>query len=234
MSNFNAKTLPSQAQGKRPDPLEEGSYPARLVQIILLGTQTPAPFKGEQKPPRLTIRATYELLDEFMKDEEGNDLPDRPRWISEEFPFMSLRADLAKSTKRYYALDPEDKSDGDWSKLLTAPCIVTITKSQGKDGNIYNNVSAVSAMRPKEAAKAPELVNPTLIWDFYSPDIEVFKAFPEWLQTKIKEAVDFDGSDLQSALEGGQVVRSKVGSQEEKKPSKPLVDNSDEEEQEDW
>lgn len=226
---FNAKKLPAAAASdrKRPDPLDSGSYPARVVQMVILGVQASRPYKGEEKPPRLTIRITYEMLDEFMKDEEGNDLDDKPRWLSEEFPFMSLKADLAKSTKRYFALDPDDKADGDWSKLIGAPCVVTIVQEADKRpgiDRIYEKVANVSAMRPKEAAKAPELKNPPLVWDFYNPDLDVFKNFPDWVQEKIKSAVDYPGSKLEQLLESN----TKQVQVETK------VEKVQEEESEDW
>jgi len=241
---FNAKKLPASSSAssnkKRPDPLESGSYPARVVQLIILGVQDQGSFKGEAKPPRLSIRVTYEILDEFMKDEDGNDLEDKPRWLSEEFPFMSLKADLAKSTKRYYAIDPDDKADGDWSKLIGAPCVVTVVQEADKRpgvDRIYEKVANVSAMRPKEAAKAPELKNPPLVWDFYDPDLEVFTKFPEWIQNKIKGAVDYEGSKLAQLLEGavdGKVEKKDSGgAKTEKAPQRPAPE-ADEGDGEDW
>jgi hypothetical protein len=226
---MNAKKLPMSggSDKKRPDPLDSGSYPARLVQIVGLGVQPQREFKGETKPPRLSVRLTYEFLDEFMKDEEGNDLEDKPRWLSEELPFMSLKADLAKSTKRYFALDPEDTADGDWSKLVGAPCVVTVVQEADKRpgvDRIYEKVANVSSMRPKEAAKAPELKNPPLVWDFYDPDVGVFNDFPEWLREKIKGAVDYPGSALEKALGGGVAPKVDKGSQKEMKASKAPVD----------
>ena len=200
---LNAKKLPKAAGGKRPDPLEPGSYPARLVQLIVLGIQKERPYKGEEKAPRLNVYLTYEFLDEFLKDEDGNDQEDKPRWLSEQIPFLSLSADKAKSTKRYFALDPDDKADGDWSQLVGAPCVVTVVneadKRPGMD-RIYEKISAVSAMRPKEAAKAAELKNAPKIFDFYDPDIDVFNALPDWLQEKIQSAVDYEGSKLEKLL----------------------------------
>jgi len=205
--SLNARTLPvAQSNNfKRPDPLEAGTYPARLVQVVLMGVQKERPYMGEEKAPRLRIRLTYEFLDEFLKDEDGNDLEDKPRWLSEELPFLSLKADLAKSTKRYYALDPESRSEGDWLQLLGAPCMVTVvTEASKKPGSdvVYNNVASVSSMRPKEAAKAPDLKNPSVAFDFYAPTKEAWEVLPEWLQEKIKEAVDFVGSPLEAFLNG--------------------------------
>ena len=222
---FNAKKLPAPPSNReRPPALEAGSYPARLVQLVNIGVQTQRPYKGEEKPPRLMMRLTYELLDEFLKDDEGEDRLDKPRWLSEEFTFMSLQQDLAKSTKRYYALDAEDTADGDWTQLVGRPCMLTIvTEKDKRPGNdtIYEKIASVSAMRPKEAAKAPELVNPPLIWDFYNPDIEVFKSFPDWIQIKIKDAVDFEGSALAEALGG--MSRKEVGEGSQKTKKAPVA-----------
>ena len=226
--SLNAKKIPSNnTGGNRPDPLEPGTYPARLVQILTLGVQKQRPYKGEEKPPVLELMLTYEMLDEFMKNEDGEDLEDKPRWLSETFAFHNLSAELAKSTKRYYALDANGEHDGDWSKLIGAPCMVTVTQSEGKGANvgrIYENVASVSAMRPKEASKAPELVNPPKVFDFYDPDMEIFGALPEWLQNKMKDALDFEGSALDLALNGGKVKAKKAV-----KAPEP-----DEDEEEEW
>jgi hypothetical protein len=210
---LNAKQLPYSGGNSKITVLEPGTYPARLVNIVLLGVQAQREYKGETKPPVLEIMLTYELLDEFMKDEDGNDIEDKPRWVSERIPFYNLNSERAKSTKRYYALDSAGEHDGDWSKLVGTPCMITVTISEGHGKNAgkkYENVANVSAMRPREAAKAPDLVNPAKVFDFYSPDLEVFNSLPEWVQNKIKEAVDFDGSDLQALLNGGKPAERKA------------------------
>lgn len=239
--SLNAKKLPASANNntKRPDPLEEGTYPARLVQVLLMGIQKERPYKGEERAPRLYVRLTYEMLDEFMKDDDGNDIEDKPRWLSEDVPFMSLKADLAKSTKRYYALDPEARYDGDWAQLVGAPCMVTVvTEADKRPGNdrIYEKVASVSSMRPKEAAKAPELKNPGRIFDFYEPDLDVFNDLPDWIQDKIKSAVDYEGSALETALAGGVARKPKeTQAQEKKAPKAPLVEAEEgDAEEENW
>ena len=210
MSGFNAKEVPmGDNNNDRPEPMEPGTYGARLVQILILGVQPQREFKGEAKPPKLEIMLTYEFNDEFMKDEDGEDILDKPRWLSETMPFNNLAAELAKSTKRYYAFDAKGEYDGDWSQLIGAPCMVTVVVDEGKGKNAgkkYENVAAVTAMRPKEAAKAPALVNPSKLFDFYNPDMEVFNKLPQWLQDKMKSAVDFGGSALEAAL-GEPVVK---------------------------
>lgn len=227
---LNAREVPSSKGGDfiRQEPLNPGAYPARLVQIIVLGVQEQRPFKGEEKSPKLEIALTYELLDEFMKDEEGNEIEDKPRWITERMPFNNLDTELAKSTKRYFALDPDEDHGGDWGSLLGVPCMVTIVVDKWKDKSTNEDrfrekVANISAMRPKEAAKAPELVNPARIFDFYSPDMEVWEALPQWLRDVMKAAVDFEGGALEEALEGRPESSQKASEpKEEKKGRKPV------------
>ncbi len=205
---LNAKYAPKASGGgnriEQPT-IDPGTYPARLAQIISLGLQPQRAYKGEDKPPAPEIMLTYELLDTFMVDEDGNELTDKPRWISETIPFRNLEADLATSTKRYKALDPDMDYDGDFSALLGTPCNVTIVVNEGKGKNAgkkYENIQTISAMRPKDAAKAEELKNAPRLFDIEEPDMEVFLALPEWIQTKIKGNLQFNGSVLEKALKG--------------------------------
>lgn len=183
--------------------LDVGNYPGRLVQIIDLGVQPQRPYQGQEKPPAHEIMLTYELVDSFMVDENGKELEDKPRWISETFPLRSLEADKAKSTQRYKALDPSGEYDGDFSQCIGAPVNVTIVHGGiNKNTNKpYENVGNISTMRARDAEKCPELVNPPKVFDLDNPDMKVFGALPQWLQEKIKGNLHYKGSKL-AALAG--------------------------------
>jgi len=206
--SLNAKKVPQNpdaAPKHRQSPIEPGSYPARIVQIIDLGVQNQRPFRNEPKPPVHQITVTYELVDEFCYDDEGKILEDKPRWLSEDFPFYSLQAERAKSTKRYLAIDPEDKYDGDFTKLLGQPCMVTVTKRDGTgqhEGKTFNNVGDVSTMRAKQQESCPALVNDPKLFVMDEPDLEVFRSLPDWLQEKLKDNLNYEGSALQAAFSG--------------------------------
>lgn len=236
---LNAKNIPSNGGDyERPDPLEPGTYPCRLVQIVTLGLQPQRPYQGDEKPPAQELYLTYEFLDEFLVDDDGEEIKDKPRWLSETIPFHSLDSDLAKSTKRYFALDPDVEHGGDWAELGGAPCMVTIVAKAGKGKNsdtIYNNINGVSTMRAKEAKNAPELVNPPKIFDIDEPDMEIFGSLPKWLQDKMKENLDYDGSALQDAVENqGESSKGedKATSTKKKKAADKPSEETDEEE--DW
>ena len=202
--------------------IEPGVYPARLVQLFDLGLQPQRPFQGKDKPPAQEIYLTYELVDTFMQDAEGNDILDKPRWISESLPFFGLRADKAKSTQRYLAFDPNDAFDGDFNKAVGMPINVAVVNNQVGD-KVYDNIATVSAMRPRDADKCPELVNPSKTFDLDTPDMAVFNAIPQWLQDKIKGNLNFAGSALDKAL-GGKPAVAKAAAKPADKKEEPAFD----------
>lgn len=179
--------------------IEPGTYPGRLVQVIDLGLQPQRPYQGKEKAPVNEIMLTYELVDTFMKDKDGNELEDKPRWISETLPFYGLFADKAKSTQRYLAFDPDQTHDGDFAQLVGMPINVTVVNNAVGE-KVYDNVGTISAMRARDAAKCPELKNPTKVFDLDNPDIQTFNALPEWLREKIKGNLNYQGSPLQKLL----------------------------------
>jgi len=206
----------SAAKGPKQDPIDVGTYPVRIAQIIDLGLQPQRPYQGQEKPPAQEIMITYEFLDEFCVDEDGKELDDKPRWLSETLPLRSLKAEKAKSTQRYYALDPDEEFGGDFTQLAGLPAVASVVQNAGKGknaGNIYNNIASLSAMRPKDAGKAVELQNPPKLFDLDEPDMEVFGSLPDWLQDKIKDNLEFNGSALQKAL-GGKVAETEESDEE--------------------
>lgn len=221
---LKSNQVPSNGNANRPDPLEPGTYPARVVQVVDLGLQKQRPYEGQEKDPAYEIRVTYELLDEFMLDEDGNEDHTKPRWIGEDFKILPLHSERAKSTARYLAIDPSRKYDGEWDMVLGWPVMVKIVqKPNKKDPSIvYNNVDGLSSMRPKEAEKAPELVNPPKLFDLGNPDLEIFGSLPNFVQEKVKENLEFEGSPLQALLESSGTSGPKEG----KKATREAVSES--------
>lgn len=179
--------------------IEPGVYPARLVRVIDAGLQPQRPFEGVEKPPAHMIFLTYELLDVFVVDENGVEQEDLPRWLSEQIPLRPLSSDLAKSTKRMNIFDPDGSLEGDFSLALNAPVMLTVTV--GKDDKNY--VGGVAAMRPKDVEKAPALKNEAAYFSLSEPNIEFFKSLPQWQQDYIIANLNFKGSPLDIALNGG-------------------------------
>lgn len=202
---LNANNLPRNKKGGRVQqpPLEAGvGHAARLVQVIDLGLQPQRPYKGVAKEPRHSLYTTYEFSHIYLVDENGEENPELPRWISEEFGLFPLSSDRAVSTKRYLALDPKEVHKGDWAKLLGTGCTVLVVNNQDREdkSRIYSNVGNVSPAPRMPGYVQPELVNPPVVFDLDAPDIEVFKSLPQFLQDKIKKNLNYEGSKLQALL----------------------------------
>lgn len=206
--SLNAKKAKGGNASAQQEVIPVGNYPARLVQIIDLGLQAQRPYMGKDKEPIEMIRTTYELVTEFCKDDKGNDDEERPRWIGEEFPFFNLGAERAKSTQRYYGLDPQGVHDGDWSALAGAACTMTVVHNPSKDkSKVYANIGSVAP--PMKGFNVPELKNPAVVWSLDDPNIEEFSKFPEFIQEKIKANLNFKGSILEARLNGQDVPAAK-------------------------
>ena len=230
--SINASKVPSTGKNSTEQQiLDIGVYPGRLVQVLDLGLQAQRPYQGKDKPPAHEIMLTYELADAFMVDENGDDIEDKPRLISEQMALRSLTADLAKSTKRYNALDPNSEFGGDFGAVVETPVNITIVHNQSKD-KTYMNVGGIAPMRPKDALRCPPLVNPTKTFDLDAPDLEVFKSLPEWIQTKICENLEFKGSKLEALLAGKPEKEEKAAPK--KKEKKEPVGQDDEDEDAPW
>lgn len=221
---LNAKKVGG-GEGKKfapQDNIQAGNYPFRLVQIIDYGVQAQKEGNYGPKPPIQMIGLTVELVDEFMKDEEGNDILDKPRWVSEVIPLYNLKAERAKSTQRYEALDPQHVHDGDWTKLIGAAGNVTIVNNK-KGDKVYDNIASFSPMRPRDAAACPDLVNPPKVFVLDEPDLEVFNSFPEWIREKIKGNLNYEGSTLQKLLSNETPAKNYEGKQEAQKANDVAV-----------
>jgi hypothetical protein len=197
---INSKNAPK--SGKTIPAMEAGSYPSRIVIIADLGLQ-PQFFDKEEKEPKREISITYEHVDEFLKDDDGEDLTNKPRWNTERFALNHIDNKKAKSTIRYSGLDPNNIHDGDWKPLLGMPCTVTLAVNPGQGANKgrdFNKVMAASAMRAKDAEKCAPLVNAARYFDLDEPDIEVFYSLPNFIQEKIKGNLNFKGSELEKLI----------------------------------
>ena len=110
MALHAGKVKQAGGNGKKFAPQEEvevGNYPSRLAQVIDLGRHYRDKWVDGQgyvvdtdKPAVGHIMLTYELTTEYMKDEQGNDIEDKPRWLSETLPLYSLDNDKANSNPR--------------------------------------------------------------------------------------------------------------------------------------
>lgn len=226
---------PTQTQTKftKQEALEPGTYPARVVRVLDLGLQPQVDFTTkEPKKPQHMISVTYELVDVFMVDEQGNDIEDKPRWISDkDFPLHPMSSDLATSTKRMLAIDPGSNADGDWSQVLGFPCMVTVGNYTGKDGSLKDKVLNVTAVRSRDAARMPELQNDAKFFDLDEPDVEFFNSLPKWVREKIQGNLNYQGSALQKLASGAAPEPKEEAPPKKKATRKPVEEDENDDDE---
>ena len=176
----------------------EGTHMARLVGLTDLGHQPGFVYEGKEIESEYKIEYTYELVNSLMKD-------GRPHWVSESIKVNDYVPDrpggfIATMMARAQALDPEN-ADKDSRKHIGKPCMVTVTISEKGYANVKGQAAVTGCPIGMEV---PALANATFIFDMDEPDLDLWATFPEFKQNKIREALNFEETELfrQLVLEG--------------------------------
>ena len=213
--SFNMKKLAKPTSSfPKAERIAEGTYPARLVQIISLGVQE-TEWQGQTKTaPKVML--TFELPTETINI-NGED---QPRWISKEFN-LSLH-EKSSLTPVVKALDPKGECQ-DLTDLLGKPCMVQVGSTASNNAKITNIVAPMKGMPVAPIYNEAKMV----AFDFDSPDLELFATFPQFMQDKIKEAVNYNGfaDGVQARPKQQQQVQVKA-----KPVAKPVVEDDTDDE----
>lgn len=186
---LNAKNAETQA-GKPIPVIEDGTYAARLIRVVDLGVQQ-NPFDKEKRANEIII--TFELMDEFLLDEDGNEDPEKPRVMSD-FVKLYRGADKGKNVNFLRALDPTNQYDGDWGALQAAqaPCLLNIIV-KNKDSGDKNQIDSISP--PMKGMSFRDTIVPGYVFDLDNPDREVYDEFPDWIKEKINTRIRGDAAE---------------------------------------
>lgn len=79
------------------------------------------------------------------------------------------------------------------SKVLGAPCLLTVIHEANKQGTVKAKVASVTKAPGK--MEIPDAVNSLLYYDLDNPDAAVFEKLPEWIQNKIRESREWNEID---------------------------------------
>lgn len=176
-------------KGDGVEPIEAGGYPARIYQLIHLGT-VPG-FKGELQNK---VRVGFELPTELHVFDEAKG--PQPRVISQEYTLSFF--EKANLYKLITACDPaalahnEDGSqeEFDVETLIGKSVLLTINQKPKKDGSgRFAFVEGVTRL-PK-GMECPPLVNPPVVLSYDRWDEATFQALPDFLREKIEASEEF-------------------------------------------
>lgn len=167
----------------KPEPIEEGTYPAYVVQIIDVGLQEQTDFQtGESKGKKPTIRFTFELPTETIEV----DGEQKPRWLSKAYTYSVSKNgnyyihEKSGLAKLIVACGNKYDPFFDITKLLKCSLMCNVGVTTGG-----NNKVASTTKLPKGYPKLPPLVNTPIVFDLDNPDMAVYSTFPKFLKEQI-------------------------------------------------
>lgn len=172
------------------EPLAEGAYPARIYQIIHVGT-----VEGWKGKPQNKVRLTFEFPTELkvFKEENG----EQPQVLSNEYT-LSFH-EKSQLRKVIDACDPKAlkkvDEDGfvdeyDIENLLGKACLVTVVHKESKTSeDIYANIQSCTVL-PK-GMECPPQVNESKSLSFDEFDEIFFESLPDFIKDKIKSSTEY-------------------------------------------
>lgn len=203
------------SNNKKFETLPAGTYPGYLIQVVDIGMQPRSSFDNQEKGPAPHIMLTYELADEFMKDEDGQEIKEKPLWRTETQALFNLKVEQATSSKRYKVLDPSGVANGDFARLLGTPVNISIINNPGSGknaGRVFEKIVGISAMRDKDAAKLPGMKNKPRVFDLDAPDMAIYNSFSDYVKGRILANLEFKGSKLEGLIEASKGTGAKMDS----------------------
>lgn len=166
-----------------------GNYPARVYEIIELGTQK-GTWMGEEKISH-KIRISFEFPTE--KRVFSEDKGEQPYVISKE---MALAlGDLAGLRKIIEAIDGKKLTDAeavnyDVTTILGKPLLVTVTHTEpNEQGIVYANATTFSPLI--KGLTVEPLINEPKVLTFESWDENLFLNLPEFIREKIVSSPEY-------------------------------------------
>lgn len=170
--------MPIAKEGSNFTPLPPGTHQARCFGVIDLGTQHSEMFADAWK---------VMIMWETPHERVITDKEERPMTITKEYTLsLSKKSNLRKhlETWRGKPFTKEELEGFEVSKVIGAPCLLSVIHKQSGSGNTYAAIEAVSAV-PKGMEVMAQF-HKTVKFDIGDGESEVFKALPEWIQKKIK------------------------------------------------
>jgi hypothetical protein len=161
----------------------EGTYLARVFQIIYLGTQKSKTYGNENRK----VRINWELPTKKFAFKEGDE--PQPFAVANEYtvsmgkksslrPVVEALLGVQLKDEEAYAFDVDD--------IMGHTCQVTVVHTE--DGQ-YANVGNVAAML--DGVTCPPAVNPPQILTFEKWDDALFQKLPPFIRTRIETSPEY-------------------------------------------
>jgi len=160
-------------KGKDFERIGDGTYPARIVNVIDLGEQENT-FEGETK-----IQDKVWIEFELPTETITIDGTDKPRWLGKEFTKSTNKNALLMKVLNALYTPKELEEVESFKDLVGKALLIEIGETAGGKDKWIGSSKLMKGMT------VPELVNTPKYFDLENPDQEVFDSLPNFLQDKI-------------------------------------------------
>lgn len=165
-------------------PCPAGSYLARCVRIVDMGSQT-TDYQGERKTARKVLLG-FEVLDDETRRDDGEPFVLSKRYTLSLHEKAALRKDLASWRGRDFTA--EELRGFDLKNVLNAPAFISVVEVT-KDGKVFSNIASI--MKVPKGMSASPATEPTMMWDMAAPDWSVFPTLPKRIIAQIEASPEF-------------------------------------------
>lgn len=182
------------------EPAPSGTHIARCYGCIALGTQPSQMYADNDK-----VMLMFELPHEMIETEQGP----MPMTQSKEYTLsLGLKSNLRKDLDSWRGrpFTPEDLKGFEVSKVVGAPCQITIVHAVSGTGNKYAKIASITGLA--KGMTCPPAVHPPIKFEVADGRNATYRALPEWIQKKLemchewKHAPQAQGHDESQASDG--------------------------------
>jgi hypothetical protein len=183
---FNANDKPV-TKGFDQELLEEGLYPARLARIIELGEQED---KYGVKPK---VIFAFTIPTEHITIEG----------VKKQRMMMTWALNQTSNPDGTLMKYMKALQGATWDDVLGKPCMIEVSHDK-KGDKTYMNITGVVKPMAGMSIEMPDCES--YVFDFSKPDKKVFESMSDYRQGQIKDATNYEGSQVQAMVEGKPVA----------------------------
>lgn len=163
--------------------VEDGTYPARIAQVVDFGIQPQTDYKtGEPTDSVPRVMVTWEFPTSRIELENDEGTQSLPRWCGKEYTIS--KSEKSNLMKLVAALAPKARS---LDELCNLPAMVQVGSTSGGNAKVTN------VLPPMKGMDVAPLEKDSVFFDFDHPNKEAFMSLPAWQRGKIKEAENYNG-----------------------------------------
>ncbi len=170
-----------------------GSQIARLISVYDLGIHE-REFKGEELPEKQMVVLVYGLMNDLKKDGTEKTISTGftfPLAVSYDWETGQLH-EKSKLYKHVTAMVQGAAFDGDLIALLGKPVTLTVVEKKSKKGDTFAVIGDVGAVPDIPGFEIPPTKMDFVSFDTESATKDEFDGLPDYVKSKVEEAVNFD------------------------------------------